>query len=328
MANLQTTYLGLPLENPFIVGSCSLSRTVDGIVACAKAGAGAVVMKSLFEEQIRLDFEATAEALAQDVHPEALAYLQADLAAHHGPREYLEVIRQAAKKVSIPIIASVNCTGPSTWVTFAEQIAAAGAAALELNVYVLPSDPETASADIEKVYLDIVTTVRRQVGLPLAIKLVPYFTNPTRLAHQLAKQGAGGLVLFNRLWQPDIDVETEALAGGISTSAPGEYRLSLRWIARLAGEVPADLCASTGVHDGESAVRLLLAGAQAVQVTSALYQHGRDHLKTLTASLERWMDEHGHADLASFRGALSRKRQGQSDLYDRSQYIKAFVGVE
>lgn len=328
MANLQTTYLGLPLENPFIVGSCSLSRTVDGIVACARAGAGAVVMKSLFEEQIRLDYEATTEALAQDLHPEALQYLQADLAAHHGPREYLEVIREARKRVSLPIIASVNCTGSKTWVTFAEQIAAAGASALELNVYILPSDPETASADIERAYVDVVAAVRRQVSLPVAVKLVPYFTNPTRLAHELARQGAAGLVLFNRLWQPDIDIEAEALGGGISTSAPGEYRLSLRWIARLAGETSADLCASTGVHDGESAVRLLLAGAQAVQVTSALYQHGRDHLKTLSAFLERWMDDHGHADLASFRGALSRKRQGQSDLYDRSQYIKAFVGVE
>lgn len=329
MASLKTSYLGLELQSPIIVGSCGLTKTPERVRKCAEAGAGAVVLKSLFEEQIRLEFAETAAAMAEDLHPEALQYLEADIAMQHGPRQYLDIIREASKAVSIPVIASVNCTGATAWVDFAQQIAAAGAAALELNLYVLPADPGAESAALERVYTDTVAAVRQKVKIPLAVKLAPYLTNVGRLSQELVKKGADGLVLFNRLYHPDIDVEKEAFKGGISLSSPGDHRRSLRWIALLAGRVKADLCAATGVHDGRTVVKQILAGASAVQVVSALYKRGDlSDLATMADSVRAWMEEKGYDTLDAFRGQLSHARHPDTALLERAQYIKAFVGVE
>ncbi|MDY0002253.1 MAG: dihydroorotate dehydrogenase-like protein [Polyangia bacterium] len=329
MTSLKTSYLGLELESPIIVGSCGLTKTPERVRKCAEAGAGAVVLKSLFEEQIRLDFAETTAAMAADMHPEAMQYLEADIAVQHGPRQYLEIIREATRAVSIPVIASVNCTGASAWVDFAQQIAAAGAAALELNLYVMPADPASPSADIERVYTDTVAAVRQKVSIPLAVKLAPYLTNVGRLAAELDKKGARGLVLFNRLYHPDIDVDKEAFKGGISLSSPGDHRRSLRWIAMLSGRVRADLCASGGVHEGRTVVKQILAGASAVQVVSALYKKGDlSDLVTMRESVRAWMEEKGYERLEDFRGQLSHATHPDAAQLERAQYIKAFVGVE
>jgi dihydroorotate dehydrogenase (fumarate) len=328
MANLKTSYLGLELENPLVVGSCSLTKTVDKVRKCAEAGAGAVVLKSLFEEQIRVEYAETTAALAEDLHPEALQYLEADIAAQHGPRWYLELIRETARAVSIPVIASVNCTGAQTWIDFAQQIAAAGAAALELNVYVLPADPDTPSADLERSYLDTVAQVNDAVELPLAVKLAPYFTNVGRLAGQLVERGADGLVLFNRLFHPDVDLEAEQLRGGVSLSHEGDHRPSLRWIALLSQQLDCDLCASGGVHDAKAALKQLLVGAQAVQTVSALYRGGVGTLRTMRDDLATWMDEKGYADVAALRGRVSAGGRADAQQLERAQYIQALVGIE
>jgi dihydroorotate dehydrogenase (fumarate) len=327
MANLGTSYLGLELDNPFIVGSCGLTRTPAGVESCAEAGAGAVVLKSLFEEQIRVDYAETVDALADSVHPEALAYLQADLASRYGPRNYLDVVKRAAKAVSIPVIASVNCTSTHSWIEFAKQLEAAGAAALELNIFVMPIDPEEKSGQVDQVYLDIVSMVTDRVKMPVAVKLAPYITNLPRLGTKLAASGARGLVLFNRLFTPDIDIEKEEVTGGISLSHPEEHLTALRWVALLSEVLDLDICGSRGIHDAGAAVKMLLAGATAVQVTSTLYINKVAHLRTLVEGLGAWMDAHGHKDLDAFRGNLSMDPK-KAALFQRAQYIKAFVGVE
>jgi dihydroorotate dehydrogenase (fumarate) len=328
MANLKTSYLGLELNNPIIVGSSGMSKTVEGVERLAEAGAGAVVLKSLFEEEVRLDYADTTDAFIGYPHPEAAGYLDADVAAHYGPERYLRLVEHAAKSVDVPVIASINCVSGDTWVTFASQLEAAGAAAIELNIYVVPMDAGQTAEQVEKHYVDAVKGVKGKVGIPVAAKLVPYITNLPRLALQLHDAGAGGLVLFNRFYQPDIDVDREEVRGRIILSSPDEYRLSLRWIALLYGRSQCELCASTGVHDGKTVVRQILAGARAVQVTSALYQGGYGKLGEMVGDVERWMDEHGYENLDAFRGKLSRFKLGRSEMFERAQYIKAFVGAE
>lgn len=327
MANLGTSYLGLELDNPFIVGSSGLTRTVDGVKACAEAGAGAVVLKSLFEEQIRVEYAETTDALADSVHPEALAYLAADIATRYGPRKYLELVKNASDGVAIPVIASVNCTSTHSWIEFAKQLEAAGAAALELNIYVLPTDPDQKSGQLDQIYLDIVSQITDRVTMPVAVKLAPYITNLPRLGSKLVDSGAKGLVLFNRLFSPDIDIEKEAVSGGISLSHPDEHRVALRWVALLSETLGVDICGSRGIHDAGAAIKMLLAGASAVQVTSTLYKNKVAHLKTLTEGLAAWMDSHGYEEIDAFRGKLTEDPSSAS-LFQRAQYIKAFVGVE
>jgi dihydroorotate dehydrogenase (fumarate) len=328
MADLKTRYLGLELDSPLIVGSSGLTKTLAGIERCADAGAGAVVVKSLFEEQIRMEYEETSASMAAYAHPEAMGYLQADAAMEYGPRAYLELIEAAATKVSIPVIASVNCTSPEGWTGFARKIEAAGARALELNVFVLGTDPSKTSEDIEWIYLDAVRKVRAEISIPVAMKLVPYLTNISRMAMRVEEAGANGLVLFNRFFHPDVDVGTLEITGGLSLSGSEEHLLPLRWLALLYGRVGCDLCASTGVHDTAGAAKVLLAGATAVQVTSALYRHGVGHLRTIRDGLEAWMGQKGFASVDAFRGRLSRFHTEKPELYERAQYIKAFVDAE
>lgn len=328
MPDLHCSYLGLSLKNPLIVGSCRLSGTADGVSRLAEAGAGAVVLKSIFEEQIRLEYEETTQALAQSVHPEALAYLEADVAAQYGPRQVLTLIREAKERVSIPVIGSINCVSAKTWTEFARQMAGAGADALELNLYVLPTGPEQESAAIEQIYLDAVASVTRLVSIPVAVKLAPYLTNPGRIAHGLTERGAAGLVLFNRLFHPDVDVDAQVVSGGISLSSQGEHRIGLRWIALLYERLATHLCAARGIHDGRTAIKMILAGATAFQVTSALYRKGNERIGEILQEMTAWMEEHGYERLADFRGALSRAHIDEPEKYERAQYIKAFVGVE
>jgi dihydroorotate dehydrogenase (fumarate) len=328
VADLRTTYLGLELDNPLIVGSSSLTKTVDGVQRAAEAGAGAVVLKSLFEEEVRMNFSETVAAFGGYPHPEAAAYLQADLAAHYGPEEYLRLVEESAKAVDIPVIASINCITPDTWPAYAAKLEAAGAQALELNIYQLPLNPGVSSDDIEALYISAVRAVKEHVLMPVVLKLAPYITNLTRMALQAQVAGAAGLVLFNRFFDPDIDVETMKMTGGLSLSGPYEQRHSLRWVGILYGRTRCELCSSTGIHSGEAIVKGLLSGAQAVQAVSVFYEQGLDVLPAMLNQVSQWMERKNFATIEDFRGIVSRLRAHEPELFDRSQYIKAFVGAE
>lgn len=327
MADLSAKYMGIDLANPFIVASCRLTGTVDGIQKCADAGAGAVVLKSLFEEQIDVD---TSELEAQTWltgHTEAFDYVRA-MGMAMGPREYVALIEQAKKKVTIPIIASLNCVDGRWWREYARQIAAAGADGLELNIALMPSDVRRTAADIERHVYAIVEQVREHVSLPLAVKIGPYFTSIPQVAQELARRGAAALVLFNRFYQMDIDVEKLAVVAGNRLSSPDELHLPLRWIALLAGRVNADLAASTGVHDGKGALKAILAGATVVQLCSTLYKNGLAQIRRIEEEVVKWLDERGYKTLAEVRGLLSQEKSERPEVYERLQYIKALTGIE
>jgi dihydroorotate dehydrogenase (fumarate) len=330
MASLETTYMGLSLKNPIIVGSCGITKNLEGVLSCQEAGAGAVVLKSLFEEEIRAVFSGTEQSLEQMAggHSEAYGYLEADLAAHYGADRYLTVVEQIADGVEIPVIASINCTRPGSWSSYARKLELAGAAALELNIFVLPTDPSATSESLESSYVIAAKAVVDEVRIPVAVKLVPYLTSPLRLALALQDAGVAGLVLFNRFFHPDIDLDKREFAGGLSLSSPDEFRLPLRWIAQLSGRVEASLCGSTGVHDGATALKMLFAGASAVQMTSALYIHKLGRITEALGFLEQWLDANSPGGIPEVVGQMGRGNQDGSSLLERAQYIKAFVGVE
>ena len=327
MADLSTRYMGLALSNPLIVASSSLTKSVDGVKKCADAGAGALVLKSLFEEQIAVEAKEMESNIWLYGHTEAFEYVS-KMAMPLGPRDYLKLIKESKSAVSIPVIASLNCITPRWWTDFARQIEGAGADAIELNVAMMPSDPDRTAQEIETIYLDIVESLKSSIGIPIAVKIGPYFTSVARMARDLCDRGVAALVLFNRFYQLDIDIEKHVLAPGLRFSSRDEISLPLRWIALLAGRVECDLAASTGVHDGAGMVKQLLAGATAVQVCSALYEKGVEHIGTIIGEVEAWMAKNRFGKIDEFRGKLSREATDTPEVYERLQYIKTFVGIE
>jgi len=327
MADLSTKYMGLDLSNPLIVASCSLTKTLEGVRQCVDAGAGGVVLKSLFEEQIKADAKDLERNLWLSGHPEAIDYVR-NIGLTLGPREYLSLIEGAKREVSVPIIASLNCVSPQWWADYAKQIAAAGADALELNISVMPSDIHHSGEKIEDVYLDILEGVKSRVTIPIAVKIGPYFTSMAQMANELCRRGAAALVFFNRFYQFDINIDKLESVPGYRFSSPEEMALSLRWIALLAGRIPCDLAASTGIHDGPGAIKQILAGAHAVQICSALYLNGVNYIATVLEQIEVWMRQHNFASLAQMRGKLSYAESDQPEAYERLQYVKALVGIE
>lgn len=327
MVDLSVEYLGLKLANPLIVSSSSLTNSPEKVLRCQEAGAGAVVLKSLFEEQIEAHTRDLEEQAWPYPHPEAFDYLR-QTGMRMGEEEYLELIKAAKKAVSIPVIASLNCISPRWWNDTAREIEAAGADALELNIALMPADFERSAEDIEKAYVRIVDNVRRVCSLPLAVKIGPYFTALPRLAEELRRAGASALVLFNRFYQLDIDIDRPAIVPGYHLSSPEEIYLSLRWIAILADRVGCGLAASTGVHDAAGVIKQLLAGASAVQVCSHLYLKGLERLSVMLEEIGSWMEKHGYLRVADFRGLMSREQSKQPDYYERLQYIKVLVGLE
>lgn len=351
MIDLTTRYMGLELQNPLVVSSCGLTRTVQGIEKCAEAGAGAIVLKSLFEEQITAETaELTGRAGAAG-HSETVDYLQGYGRAL-GPREYLQLVKDAKQAVATPIIASINCVTAERWAEYARQLADAGADALEVNIGFLPNNADLTGAMVEERYERILHAVRSQVELPVALKLGPFFSSFAQLAHRLGNdrvsgppftvgwcgpganekettwRGADALVLFNRFYQFDIDIETLALVAGNPYSTPAELHLPLRWISLLAGRVNCDLAASTGVHDGLDTIKQLLAGATVVQLCSTLYRNGLGRIDLILEQLREWMLRHGFARPEEFRGSLSQLRSDRPGDHERLQYIKALVGIE
>ena len=322
MTDLSTTYLGLRLRNPVVVSSCGLTSTLDGVRRLADAGAGAVVLRSIFEEQIE------AEAAAAAGAGEAVGYrLEADEYLARYGREgavepALELIREAKRAVSVPVIASIHCLSSGGWVDFAQRVQEAGADALELNVFVLPVDPERDASDNQKVHFDVARAVTAKVDIPVALKIGPYFSGLAQTLILLSRSGIRGLVLFNRPFPIDFDLDRLELAPGVIYSSPAEMHLPLRWISILSGRVFCDLAAATGAHDGAAVVKQLLAGASVVQVCSALYERGVDYLPEIVRQVEEWMETKGYGRIAQFRGALAQKQVADPAAYERVQFIK------
>ncbi len=327
MSDLTTLYMGLKLRNPIIAASCSLTNTVDNIRKCEKAGAGAIVLKSLFEEQIQAEGRNLADGSHPSWHPEAFDYLS-KAAMEMSESEYLRLVKGAREHVSIPIIASLNCISAEGWMDYAEKLQNVGADALEINVALLPSDPKRSAAEIEDGYYRIIEKLRKQIRIPIALKIGPYFTSMTRIAAESVFRGINALVLFNRFYLFDIDLERLKTVPGSRFSGPDEYHQSLRWTALLAGRYKLDISASTGIHDAQTALKFILAGATTIQLCSVLYRHGVDHIGTILNGMTEWMSRHSIASLADIRGKLSQMQSPEPELFERLQYIKALVGIE
>ncbi len=324
MVDLSTKYLGLKLRNPIVVGSSGLTNTIEGVDECYKAGAGAVVLKSIFEEQIIAEAaELADESGASYWHTEAADYIRS-YGRENAVDYYEDLIRQTKRDTKIPIIASVHCVSSGRWTEFASRFEKAGADALELNIYVFPADPlrQTARAN-EDVYIDILTEVKKHVNVPIVVKIGYSFSSLPEMALKLQSAGANGLVLFNRFYPFDIDVEKMTIAPGPPLSTPSELSTSLRWVSILSGFVSCDIAASTGVHDGRAVVKQLLAGANVVEVCSVLYQKGVDHLSVIVGELESWMEKHDYTTVSEFQGTMSREMSSNPAAHERVQFMKA-----
>ena len=320
MADLSTTYLGLKLQSPIVLASSSLSNRIENFQVAEQHGAGAVVLRSLFEEQIEAADEALQEALAygSESTAEARTFFPAQ---RIGPREYLKLVAEAKKVVRLPVIGSLNCVAPGSWSTYARQIAEAGADGIEVNLYSVQADPAVDAAEVESSYEEIVGSILDTVRIPVSVKLSPYFTALAHFVARLDQRGAKGFVLFNRFLQPDISLERMSLQTGMPPSHPQEALLPLRWIALLYGRVEGDLAASTGVHDVSGVVKQILAGATVVQVASTLLKNGVTYLSTLRNGLEDWMDKQGYAEVADLRGTLSQRVIKDPGAFERAQYV-------
>ncbi len=327
MPDLSTKYLGLELKNPLIVSSSSLTQTLESIKRCEEAGAGAIVLKSLFEEQIEAEIEELEKQSDIFSHPEALDYIR-QTSVNMGPGKYLDLIENAKNTLSIPIIASLNAVTSKGWADFSKRIEDEGADAIELNIAIMPSSPNSKPEEIENTYLDIVETIKSKTSLPIAVKIGPYFTALPNLARRLSYAGADAIVLFNRFYQLDIDIDSLKLKAGYRFSSPNEIYTPLRWISVLYDRVECQLSATTGVHEGEGFIKMLLAGATTVQVCSTLYMNKLDRISEILNQLEGWMDSKAYSKIEDFRGLLSMSKSKQPDSYERLQYIKALVGIE
>ncbi len=322
--NLTSTYLGMELSSPIVVSACPLSESLDNIVRMQEYGAGAVVLFSLFEEQIRREnalyqevMENTAGAFAEaaDYFPGADEY-------QSGTAEYLELIQRAKKQVDMPIIASLNGTSPEGWIEYARQLEQAGADGIELNVFYIPADVSLTGAEVEERYLNIVKLVKSTVSIPVAIKLNPYFSAMGNMAHRMADAGADGLVFFNRFYQPDFDIENLRVISDLRYSEHNEIRLPLLWIAALHGRIDASFAATSGVQGAREVVKYLLAGADVIMTASSLYRHGIEHLATMNQELEQWMQRLNFESIDGFRGVLSQQNIHDTTAYERANYIR------
>ena len=327
MADLSTKYLGLDLKNPIVAGSSGLSETVEGVIDLEKNGAGAVVLKSLFEEDILMELHDDFAEMTRPgtTYPDIYDQFDYDT-VEDSVSKYLNMIELSKKKVNIPIIASINCVSSREWPKFAKQIEAAGADALELNVFVMPSDVDRTSQENEKIYFDVIEAVKREVKIPISLKISYYFSNLAYMVKELSRSGIEGITMFNRFYSPDFNLENFTVMSTNVLSTPTEAALPLRWISIMSDRVKCDLAASTGIHDGRSAVKMILAGADACHVVSALYRFGNQRIGMILEEMENWMDEKGYDNLDQFRGKLSQTKSKNPAAYERAQFMKYFSG--
>jgi dihydroorotate dehydrogenase (fumarate) len=322
--DLSTRYLGLALKNPLVASAGPLNGSLDNIRRLEDYGAAAVVLPSIFEEQVDYEEQLIEQLIAtgSDSYAEALSYFPAQATYAIGPDRYLDLVRRARQAVGIPVIGSLNGVSNHGWINYAREIEAAGAAAIELNVYFIASDLDLSGREVEQRYIDILKAVKHAVKIPVAVKLGPYFSAFGYLARQLDHAGADGLVLFNRFYEPDIDLARMALVSKLELSGAYEMRLPLLWVSVLAGRLKASLAASTGVDSADDVVKYLLAGADVVMTTSSLLRHGIPHIKELLGGLEAWLDVRDLATLAAIRGRLSHRNVVDAGAFERANYIK------
>lgn len=344
MIDLSCKYLGLQLKNPLIVGSSGLTSTIQNLKTIAQMGAGAVVLKSIFEEQIKFEADKFIKSDNPQIKSwneafdgivsktefyfeEALEYLTS-YAKEHTLDNYLTLISEAKKSISIPVIASINCSTQYDWQYFARRIQEAGADAIELNVYLLPSDFEKNGIENEKVYFDIIKEVKKNVTIPVSLKIGYYFSSLAQTALKLSETGIAGLTLFNRPYNPDIDIVNLQTDAKNMFSSETEYSHTLRWVALLSGKLDCDIAASTGIHNHETVIKQLLAGADAVHMVSVFYKHNFDVLPQIISGIENWMTTHKFKNISDFKGLLSRKNVHNPAAYERVQFLRLFSSVE
>jgi len=326
--DLTTDYLGLRLRTPLVVAASPLSEEIDNLKRMEDAGAAAVVLHSVFEEQLRQDRAELHHHLEQGTfsYPEALTYFPEPEEFHLGPENYLQHIANAKDAVSLPIIASLNGSSAGGWTEYARQIQRAGADALELNIYYIPTDIDLSGADVEQTYLDILKAVKSVVTIPVAVKMSPFFSNFANMAKRLDDAGANGLVLFNRFYQPDIDLETLEVRPNILLSTPMAMRVPLRWIALLYDRVHASLAATSGIHRATDVIKMLMAGADVTMLCSVLIRHGVPHIAVIEREVNAWLEEHEYASLQQLRGSLSQKNCADPSAFERAHYMRAIAG--
>lgn len=324
IVDTRATYLGLSLPTPVVASSSPLCEKVENLQRMEEAGAGAIVLQSLFEEQFALESEALHESLLEgtDSYGEALSYFPELGEYKMGPERYLAHVEAARKALHIPVIASLNGVTPAGWTRFAKSIQDAGAHALELNVYYIPGDPNITSFEVEERYTDLVAMVSEAVKIPVAVKVGPYFSAPAHMFRRLGKAGARAIVLFNRFYQPDFDLETLDVVPSLNLSRPDELRLRLRWASILHGRIEPELAITGGVHGGEDVIKCLMSGANVAMVTSALLQKGIPHLRTIVDEMVHWMITHEYDSVRQMVGSLSQSASGNPGAFERANYLK------
>ncbi|MBX2992348.1 MAG: dihydroorotate dehydrogenase-like protein [Bacteroidetes bacterium] len=323
--DLSTNYLGLHLRNPLVASASPLSRSLDSMKRLEDAGASAIVMYSLFEEQIAHEAAELNHYLSYGTESfaESLTYFPESQEYNLGPDEYIELLHAAKEKISIPVIGSLNGISVGGWIEYAKKIEQAGADALELNVYYIPTDPELTGQEVEDRYLEVLHAVKQAIKIPVAMKLSPFFSSMAHMAKRLDTAGANGLVLFNRFYQPDIDLETLEVVPGVVLSTPMAMRLPLRWIAILHGKVKASLAATSGIHTAQDVIKMLMAGADVTMMCSALLKHGPQHITTVLSEVRQWMLEHEYVSVSQMKGSMSQKSVADPAAFERANYMKA-----
>lgn len=327
MADLRTSYMGISLKNPLIVGSSPLSTRVETIAALEAAGASAVVLKSLFEEQVRIDAEAFERDLAAHNETSAEATSMFPHLEHAGTRTHVFWITEARKAVKLPLIASINCVTEVQWTEYAKALEGAGVNGLELNLYSPTRDVDTTAAQIENRELTILDEVRHAVKIPIGVKLHPFYTNLPNVVKRFEEAGADGFVMFNRLFQPDIDVEAEVKKARYQETTSRDALLSLRWIALISNQIRAGIAASTGISSGLDMAKMILAGARATQVVGVLIREKPAYIATMLGQLDAWMDKHGYRNLEELRGKLARTNPSDPWTFATSQYVEGIIGL-
>jgi dihydroorotate dehydrogenase (fumarate) len=328
MVNLATNYMGIELKNPIIAGASSMSADINILKKLEQAGAAAVVFKTLFEEQINL------ESAHFDDQLEAMGAMHAEMTSlypklqHAGPEAHLVNLRRAKESLSIPVIASLNCMYDNTWIEYARLIEKTGVDGIELNFYFVPGDFEAEGRSIEDAHLDLVKTIKSKITIPVSVKLSSFYSNPLNFISRLDKAGVNGIVIFNRMFEPEINIQEIKHSAPFYLSHEGDYRLALRYAGLLYGKLKAQICGNTGIYQGNDVIKMLLAGADCVQVVSTLYKHKPEHIAAMLSEIEAWMESKNYNSISDFKGKLSKKELKDPFVYKRGQYIDLLLGSD
>jgi len=329
MKDLHVNYMGLDLNSPLIAASSGLTDNIDNLIRFEKFGVGAVVLKSLFEEEIRIEKDSIHASMKSNsfVYPETIEFYDYNQDYdNESTHQYLELVKEAKKKLSIPVIPSINCVTSEQWTFFPRELELAGADGIELNIFIMPSDLNRTREENEKIYFEIIEEVKKQVKIPVAIKISFYFSDLAIMLKRFSETGIKGIVLFNRFYSPDIDIDTLEITSANVLSNPWDFTNSLRWIAIIRDHISCDIAASTGVHDGPSMVKMLLAGAKAVQAATAFYKNGIDYASEMLRFLQTWMNKKGYKKIDDFHGILSQHAVSNPAAFQRVQFMKYFRG--